>query len=204
MGLTDVAIREIAESMAFRASTAPYLILDTDLRIRAANWAYESAALHEGSHIAGEFMFDVFPDNPATPQVRAVDRLGTSFEHALSTGKPDRMALQRYDVCDPNTGVFVEKSWLPINSPIRDPDGRTAAILHHVEDVTHLLLATALERHLHAAPGSAASRALAGPAALVEAVRRDAAVRRERSQQLRDRSRKAVERMSRRIERTEP
>jgi hypothetical protein len=204
MGLADAAVRGIVDSLAFRGSTAPYLLLDTSLRIRAANRAYERATLHEGSQMTGEFMFDVFPDNPATPEVRATERLGTSFEHAMSTGRPDRMPLQRYDVCDPTTGAFVEKSWLPVNTPVRDADGRTVAVLHHVEDVSHLLMATALERHLHAPRALERPRPLAGTPAFLEAVRRDAAARRSRSQTLNEQARNAIERMSRRIGRGDP
>ena len=45
MGLADAAVRGIIDSLAFRGSTAPYLLLDTHLRIRAANRAYEQATL---------------------------------------------------------------------------------------------------------------------------------------------------------------
>lgn len=147
MSLADAAIRGIAASVAFRASAAPYLLLDLDLRIRAANAAYEIATHHGIDDMAGEPMFDVFPDNPATPEAHSVERLGESFERALTRGDADRMGLQRYDVLT-EPGGFVEKNWLPVNLPLRDGDGRIVGILHHVEDVTHLLAATALERDL--------------------------------------------------------
>jgi hypothetical protein len=204
MGLADAAVRGIVDSVAFRGSTAAYLLLDTSLRIRAANRAYERATLHGGAEMAGEFMFDVFPDNPAAPEVRAAERLSTSFEQAMSTGRPDRMPLQRYDVRDPSTGAFVERSWLPVNTPVRDAGGRTVAVLHHVEDVSHLLAATALERHLHTAQGPGPSRPLPGDPAYLEALQRDAAARRARSRVLSQQAREAIERAARRIERGEP
>ncbi len=147
MTLADAAIRGIVNSMAFRASAAPYLVLDTDLRIRAANLAYQQATHHDIADMVSEFMFDVFPDNPATPEARSVDRLAASFERALLSGEPDRMELQRYDVVDGGKG-FLQKSWLPVNSPIRDADGKTLGVLHHVEDVTRFLFTTALEHDL--------------------------------------------------------
>jgi hypothetical protein len=148
MGLADAAIRGIVDSVAFRASAVPYLILDTELRIWAANTAYLQATLQDGDLMRGEEIFDVFPDNPETPEAHASERLGRSLERALVSGAPDRMPLQRYDVRDPRTGAFVERSWLPVNRPIRDADGRTVGVLHHVEDVTHLLIRTALEHVL--------------------------------------------------------
>jgi hypothetical protein len=59
-------------------------------------------------------------------EARGVERPGRSFERALVTGEPDRMTLQRYDVPDTRAGGFIEKSWLPTNSPIRDSVARRA------------------------------------------------------------------------------
>ena len=199
MTLADAAIRGIADSVTFRASTAPYLLLDLDLRIRAANEAYQRVTHHDISKMAGESMFEVFPDNPATPEARSVERLGESFERALSAGDADRMGLQRYDVLA-ERGEFVQKSWLPVNSPIRDPDGRTVGVLHHVEDVTRLLTNTALETDLLAPHGRAGPHPVVGTPAWVEALRRDSLERRTRAQMLLQDSRRALERMSRRIE----
>ena len=199
MSLADAAIRGIASSVAFRASTAPYLVLDLDLTIRAANTAYQLATHHDIADMAGEPMFDVFPDNPATPDAHSVERLGESFERALSRGGADRMGLQRYDVLT-EPGGFVEKSWLPVNLPIRDPDGRTVGILHHVEDVTHLLAPTALESDLLAPPAHADSLPLAGTPDWVQALRRDALERRTRANMLLKDSHHALERVSRRLD----
>jgi hypothetical protein len=192
------AIRGIADSVEFRASTAPYLLLDVDLRIRAANAAYQESTHHHISEMAGEAMFDVFPDNPATPEARSVEHLSESFERALVSGRADRMGLQRYDVVT-RRGEFVPKSWLPVNAPIRDPDGRTVGILHHVEDVTRLVTATALERDLLAPHHRSAPDAAVGTRAVVEALRRDSLQRRAQAQMLLGDSRRALDRMSRRI-----
>lgn len=201
LGLADAAIYGIADSVAFRASAAPYLILDLDLRIRAANLAYQEATQHPFTDMGGESMFDVFPDNPATPEARAVERLGRSFERALVAGGPDRMGLQRYDVVT-GSGDFVQKSWLPVNSAIRDSDGSTIGILHHVEDVTHLLVSTALERELLEPQNLAHARPV-GTRNLVEALRRDSLERRARAQMLVHDSRRALDRLTPRIE-TDP
>jgi hypothetical protein len=200
MSLADAAIRRIVDSLTFRGSAAPYLLVDTQLRIRAVNLAYLQATLHDGADIIGELMFDVFPDNPATPDARAVEHLGSSFEHALITGAPHRMGMQRYDVINPGTGGFVEKTWLPNNSPIRDADGRIVGVLHHVEDVTHLLVDTDLERGVIAPGRWRGQGPMVGMEALGEASRRDSSARRVRAKVLVEESRKAMERMVRRIE----
>ena len=196
MNLADAAIRGIADRVAFRASAAPYLLLDLGLRIRAANDAYQRATHHGFHEMAGESMFEVFPDNPASPEARGVERLGESFERALSVGEADRMGLQRYDVVA-GDGEFVQKSWLPVNSPITDPDGRTVGILHHVEDVTRLLMATALERDL---PGHDSPALPFDREALVEALRRDSLERTTRAQMLLSSSHRVLVRASRRAD----
>ena len=203
MGLADVAVRGILTSLAFRASAAPYLLLDTDLRVKGANRAYEGATLRHTGEMIGELIFDVFPDNPATPEARGVERLGDSLERALITGEPDRMELQRYDVRDPLTGTFIEKSWLPRNAPIRNADGRVLGLLHHVEDVTHRLAVTALEHDL-LEPIQPTPEPLGEVSARIKALRESSMARRAEARVLVERSRQAIERMSRWVEDAEP
>ena len=95
---------------------------------------------------------------------------------------------------------FVEKSWLPVNLPIRDPDGRTVGLLHHVEDVTHLLAATALEADLLTAPRPADPFLWAGTPDSVQALRRDALERRARANSLLENSHHALQRVAQRLD----
>ena len=48
------------------------------------------------------------------------------------------MAEQKYDIRRPD-GVFEERYWRPLNSPILGDDGYVRFILHAVEDVTELV-----------------------------------------------------------------
>ena len=194
MNLHETALRRVTDSLAFRASAAAYLVMDGDLYIRAANHAYEQATLHNSADMIGEFMFDVFPDNPDTPQARSVDHLERSLESVLRHGGQNRMALQRYDVRDPATGLFVNKTWLPVNTPIFDADGHTIAILHHVEDVSHLVLTTSLEHLLTLTAERATAEAQAA-----ERMRREADALQERGDALFIRTLHAAERAKRRI-----
>ena len=194
MKSSESGLQRVLESVAFRASAAPYLVMDPDLYIRAANHAYEQATLHPSADMIGEFMFDVFPDNPDTPQAHSVQHLERSLESVLRHGDQNRMALQRYDVRDPATGLFVNKTWLPVNTPIFDADGHTIAILHHVEDVSHLVLTTSLE-HLLTLPAEPAT-AEAGAA---ERMCREADALQERGDALFIRTLHAAERAKHRI-----
>ncbi len=121
----------------FDASPHPYMLIDPGpgLYIADINAAYAAATFTERHAIAGKSLFDVFPDNPDDPLADGVNNLYASLRTVVQTGRPHAMAIQRYDIRNPD-GVFVERHWQPINTPLHDEQGRLAFLLHHVEDVT--------------------------------------------------------------------
>lgn len=113
---------------AFRATRSPYLVLDWDLRIVAANPAYCDTTLRAPGELTDRLMFEAFPDNPDHPEADGVANLTSSLERVLRHGRRDTMRVQRYDVPGPTgTTGFVEQVWLPVNSPLRCPAGRWSA-----------------------------------------------------------------------------
>ena len=48
------------------------------------------------------------------------------------------MAIQKYDVRRPD-GVFEERYWSPVNSPVVGADGKIEYVVHRVEDVTDFI-----------------------------------------------------------------
>lgn len=125
----------------FERGTQPYLLLDPrpGLRIVDVNDAYSHATMASRPKVAGERLFDVFPDNPGDPAADGVANLYASLSIAVEMGRPHEMRLQRYD--DRNSsGQFVERYWRPRNTPIFDEDHRLLFLLHHVEDVTEMVL----------------------------------------------------------------
>lgn len=119
------------------STTIPFMVIDphAGLHLIDINEAYAAATLVARDKVVGEKLFDIFPDNPDTPTADGVSNLYESIQRAAQTGEPHKMALQRYDVRDDN-GEFVEKHWLPINTPIFDERGRLTYILHQAQDVT--------------------------------------------------------------------
>ena len=119
------------------ASPHPYMLLDPapGLHIVDINDAYARATLTRPEDVVGHSLFEIFPDNPDHPLADGVSNLYASLRTVVKTGQPHAMAVQRYDIRDPQ-GQFVERHWQPINSPIHDRDGLLIYILHHVEDVT--------------------------------------------------------------------
>lgn len=131
-------LRSIESSAWFRAADKPYLVVDAALRINAVNAAYEAATGRPSESLIGEWMFEAFPDNPADPHGGAVN-LSASFEHVLRHGLRHWMGVQRYDVPGSAEGEFVYKEWVPVNSPLVH-DGRVVGAIHHVEDVTDVVV----------------------------------------------------------------
>jgi PAS domain S-box-containing protein len=138
---TDITERKKIEQihLQFRAlfESLPglYLVLKPNLTIVAVSDAYLKATMTERDKILGRGLFEVLPDNPDDPTATGVSTLRASFERVLKNGASDTMAIQKYDMRRPD-GVFEERYWSPVNSPVFDADRRIEYIIHRVEDVT--------------------------------------------------------------------
>ena len=121
----------------FEAAATPRLLLEPGpgLHMVEANADYGTATLIEFGKVAGEKLFDVFPDNPGDPFADGVANLFDSLRIVAETGREHAMAVQRYDVRGPS-GKFVERHWRAVNSPVTKESGELAFILHRVIDVT--------------------------------------------------------------------
>jgi PAS domain-containing protein len=131
----------------FENSPHLYLVLDPrpGLHIIDVNDAYARATMTTRAVVAGERLFNVFPDNPDDPFADGVSNLYASLRSAAETGRPHAMQMQRYDLRCPD-GKFVERYWRPVNSPVFDDKGRLSYLLHHAEDVTSEVLLSSQSR----------------------------------------------------------
>ncbi|MCT7351984.1 SpoIIE family protein phosphatase [Streptomyces sp. 15-116A] len=117
-------------------------LLTPELVYADVNAAYERGSGHSSADLVGRFVFDVFPDNPNDPEVTGARSLRTSLLRVLATGERDSMPLQRYDVEDPHEpGVWRERYWSTVNTPLLDTEGKVVLIVHRVEEVTELIRA---------------------------------------------------------------
>lgn len=137
--------------MLFHAAPGPYLVLAPDLTILGVNDSYLKATLTRREEIVGRPLFEVFPDNPDDPAATGVMNLRASLKRVLDEGRPDTMAVQKYDIRRPD-GSFEERFWSPVNSPVCGNDGRVLYIIHHVQDVTEYVR---LQRRVDEHQGSA-------------------------------------------------
>jgi PAS domain-containing protein len=125
----------------FAACPNPYLILDPDLVIVAVNDAYCRATMTKRDEILGRGVFDVFPDNPDDRETTGTGNLHASLMRVLEYGRPDAMAVQKYDIRKPASqgGAFEVRYWSPLNTPVLDDAGAAKWIIHYVEDVTEIM-----------------------------------------------------------------
>lgn len=145
----------IAGEMARESSAARFLLLDSDLRIRAASSAYEDVTLREHGELLGEFLFDAFPDDPEDPQASGTAHLAASLDTAMRSGHTDDMRILRYDIPDPAApGKFQPKVWSPVNSPLVD-HGELVGVVHRCgEEISDLARAVTIIARAIEAGGS--------------------------------------------------
>ena len=131
----------------FANAPGAFLVLapDADFTIRAASEKYLADTATKGAAIVGRPMFDVFPDPPGDPRATGEANLRASLKRAIATGRPDHMPVQHYPIRRAD-GSWEERHWKPVNTPVRGADGRIAAIIHAVEDVTELVRLERSER----------------------------------------------------------
>jgi serine phosphatase RsbU (regulator of sigma subunit) len=133
---------EIDYAALFASTPSPYLVLDTGLVIVDANPAYLQVTRRSRDQLIGQYLFDAFPGNPVDPEADGARNLRASLHRVLSLRERDTMAVQRYDIPAPERpGVFEERWWSPVNTPVLAPDGTVRWIIHRVEDVTAFVLA---------------------------------------------------------------
>ena len=129
----------------FDASPNPYLVLDRQLNIVSANQAYLASTQRELDDIVGRWIWDAFPTDPETQRQQMA-----SFERVLRSGRPDTMALLRYDIPRPAArgGGFETRYWTITHVPVPGADGEVELVLQHPIDVTEI------EGMRHGAPES--------------------------------------------------
>jgi PAS domain-containing protein len=124
------ANRDLADTIfrqQFETSPMAHLILTPDLTIVAANASYRTMMGSPLDQMVGRFLFDAFPDNAEAPSTTDRRSVTDSFHRALIRGRPETLALIRYDIAGAD-GVLRERYWRTEASPIRDEDGSTIGL----------------------------------------------------------------------------
>ena len=128
---------EINFQVLFENLPGLFLILDPQFNMVAANNERLQGTMTSRDTI-GRPLFEVFPDNPDDVNATGTSNLRASLNRVLATKKADSMAVQKYDIRNPD-GSFEEKYWSPVNTPILNDKGEVVYIIHQVEDVTEFV-----------------------------------------------------------------
>ncbi|MER2996680.1 PAS domain-containing protein [Pontibacter populi] len=121
----------------FEAQSEVGYILSPDLYILAVSDALLKETFTLREKVVGNYIFDVFPDNPGAPDALSTANLKSTFDYVLSEGKPHRLDAQRYDIADPeNPGCFIEYYWNTNTVPILNSVGEVVCILHEAKNIT--------------------------------------------------------------------
>lgn len=126
----------------FEAAPSAFLLLlpDAGFTIVGVSDEYLRGTLRRRELIVGRPLFEVFPDNPLTPEANSTHNLGRSLRRVVTERVPDVMAVQRYDVpCEDGDG-FELRYWSPVNAPVLDEQGELLYIVHRVDNVTEYVL----------------------------------------------------------------
>jgi PAS domain-containing protein len=128
--MTDINYQAV-----FVAFPGPTALLSCDFTILDANDDYLAAVGREREELVGQNIFVAFPTNTRAPG--GVDNLRASLESVVVTGEMDRMDLIRLDIEVPGrSGVFEERYWAVVNSPVMGPGGQPSVIVHRAADAT--------------------------------------------------------------------
>ena len=126
----------------FEAVPGAFLLLrpDSGFTIAGVSDEYLRGTLKRRESIMGRPIFEVFPDNPLTPDANSTRNLGRSLERVRATRSADVMAIQRYDVPREDGTGFELRYWSPVNAPVLGEDGELLYIVHRVDNVTEYVL----------------------------------------------------------------
>ncbi|KGP63838.1 hypothetical protein EP47_12485 [Legionella norrlandica] len=118
-----------------------YLILCPKLNIVEASDAYLKATMTHREEILGQYIFDVFPDNPKDKSATGVNNLRYSLNRVLKDKVCDAMVIQKYDIRRPASlgGDFETRYWSILNCPVLGKKNCVKYIIHRVEDVTKFI-----------------------------------------------------------------
>jgi PAS domain S-box-containing protein len=123
----------------FEASPSATLVLSPAFVILDANPAYQQLVGRTREELTGRNLFHAFPQEDTS---EPADLLA-SLRRVLENRTQDVAGFVRHDLEEPDRpGVFTERYWSPVNAPVLDSGGRVALIVHRLEEITDLVLAS--------------------------------------------------------------
>ncbi|MDV3250322.1 PAS domain-containing protein [Devosia sp. BK] len=122
---------EVDYARIFDVLPSPFMVVDKELRYIAANRAYLETTGRSFDEIAGQKVFELFP-NPG----ESGDRLRASIDKVMATGQPDTLAYLAYPISRSSGGEVENRYWTAVHVPVLDADGSVKYVMQNTVDVT--------------------------------------------------------------------
>lgn len=131
----------------FDALPNPCALLTSDLKVLDVNAAYLGVVGRTRRALVGRYLLDVLPGGSLESLAGATSRIRESLQRCLSTGRPQVLPMQRYDVRSDSAphSPPATRYWISSATPIRDPANGVVALLHKLQDVTPVVLSIAAD-----------------------------------------------------------
>ena len=116
------------------------VLLSPELNILDATDEYLRVTKRTRDELMGKNFLEMFPDNPDQPESRNEHLLRASLMRVIETKQCDKLDLLRYDI-PVSEGVYEERYWEAIHSPVINDTGEVGFIIQKTSDVTDRELA---------------------------------------------------------------
>jgi|SRR5215469_4792741 len=138
--IQDSATQAIDYKTVFKQSPGVAYLMSPSFEILdVSDGAVETTGRDRGDLIGRNF-FDAFPANPRAPEDTGPRKLRAELARAVRSGDRAVMKLDQYDVEDPGRpGVFEERFWSGVATPIRDDGGQVVAVVLWGYDTTPIV-----------------------------------------------------------------
>lgn len=138
--IQDLVTEAIDYKAVFKQSPGVVFLLSPSFEILDVCEDVLQLTGRESRYLVGRNFFDAFPANPGIRANTGPRRLRAELARAARTGDRVVLRLNQYDIEDPGRpGVFEERFWSGVATPILDRDGRVAVIALWGHDTTPIV-----------------------------------------------------------------
>jgi len=136
----DVQTQQIDYRAAFKHVPGSACLMTSDFAILDVCDDFVELTGRQLDDIVGRSFFDVFPANPQSSENSGRHELCAALVEAARTGERIVKKPNQYDVEDPGRpGVFEERFWFGVITPVLDDDGQVTMIALWGSDVTPVI-----------------------------------------------------------------
>jgi PAS domain-containing protein len=136
----DLATQAIDYKAVFKSFPGSAFLMSPTFEILDVSDEVRETIGRDPRDLVGLNFFDAFPANPRAREATGPRALLDALAQAVRTGDRVVRSLNQYDVEDPGRpGVFEERFWHGVATPIPGDDGRTAVIVLWGHDTTPIV-----------------------------------------------------------------